>query len=370
MTINMNSRAASLAAPAFAAYYIQARWSLSTGLNAPVDIDLQVVGRQQTVSVDENTYRSANPLVDAQDRRGNRQPQAYCVRDGQVRLAKPPSSQSPSTPEVPLLDQVQNHDIVRAAIAANRRSVAIVRQEGGGRAQQRLLIATVPATGSDTVQPTFAQTGLYRSIQRPIPLPASNNQFLVIADDIAYLATSVAGSGAVTMTPLAGGERMSALAPAPDGRRLAYVTGNQLLLGSLRADGSDQLTLGQPRREIRTPLAEHLAVGWLSEDRLVVGGRAAGVPGLDTPLVEVSVDGTRLQGISRSLLGPNLVVTGVATVPDSPTTPLRYLMTIEAANNRSYDVFGTTLLPLACNPLAGPAPSQGPTTNVAPFFEG
>jgi hypothetical protein len=368
ITINLDSLAAGLANPVFKAYYIQARWSLSNGLDSPVDIELQVVGRPQTVNVSEVEYRTANPVVRAYDAREDKTPSSYCVRDGQVRVARAQTAQAP--PPIPLLDQEHNRDITRAAIAPSRRVVAYVRQEGvGPNARQRLVIATTPASGSDTVQPAYSQSGLYRGISRPVYLPQSEEKFLVLADSVLYLA-AVAG-GAVAMTPLSGSEPMSAIAVAPDGRRVAYVQNNRVLVAALSAETLGQLLLAQPRREIRTALSRQHTVGWLSQDRIVVGGEAAGGPGRDSPLVDVSVDGTRPQRITRNLLDANLVVTALVVVADNPTSqPLRYLMMLEAANKTSYEVFGTTLQPLPCNPPSGPAPSQGPAENVAPFFEG
>jgi hypothetical protein len=367
ITINLDFQAAGLGNPVFRAYYIQARWSLSNGMDSPVDIQLQVVGRPQTVNVNEVEYRSANPVVRAFDARDDKTPPSYCVRDGQVR----PARTQTTPPPVPVLDPEHNRDITRAAIAPSRRVVAYVRQEGAGtNARQRLVIATTPASGADTVQPAYSQSGQYRGISRPVYLPQSDDKFLVLADNVLYLA-SVPGNGTVAMAALSGNEPMTAIAIAPDGRRLAYVQNNRVFVATLSAEAPGQLLLAQPRREIRTTLARQNTVGWLSQDRLVVGGKATGAPGRDSPLVDVSVDGTRPQRITRSLLDANLEVDALVAVADSPTSqPLRYLMMLEAATNTSYEVFGTTLQPLPCNPPSSPAPSQGPTGNVAPFFEG
>jgi hypothetical protein len=158
---------------------------------------------------------------------------------------------------------------------------------------------------------------------------------------------------------------VSAVSVAPDGRRVALVSGGRVYVAPLQfpASSDGPLSIGEPR-EVVTSLTVQRAVGWGSETSLVVGGDP--VPGTPHSLSEVTIDGVREQ--QRPDTGSQaLVVTALTTRPANPLAASPVPAIMFEANNIAYDVFGRSVDALKVDATT-PAPSAAPGLPNAPFF--
>ena len=200
-------------------------------------------------------------------------------------------------------------------------------------------------------------------MSRPVWFDAPGPRVLVAADGRIF-DVSAGGSRVDDRTPN-GLISVTAIAVAPDGRRLAMIAGGRVYLASLQVEG-DSVTVGAVRELAVFGLTEPGAIGWSREERVVVAGRKNAA----AALVEVTVDGAQQDQLRVNNLG-TLVVTRLVAYPQNPMKGLRGYIMIEA-NDQAYNVFSDQAVPLspdnAPSSGASPKPAVGVPAPTAPFF--
>jgi hypothetical protein len=209
-----------------------------------------------------------------------------------------------------------------------------------------------------------------RTISRPVWLDRPRPRVLVAVDGELWDVPESAPSRASDVTP-SGVGAITALAVAPDGRRVALVAGGRVFVAVLNfAPEGDSLSVGATREVYTTGLVGAVAVAWTTEDSLVVAGT---VSSGGSGLLEVSIDGALSEILRTDGLGAS-VITQVVAVPRDPTTGSFGPIMIEAAG-RAYRRHSTAIEPIAVSsglPTPGPTPKPHGTTATyeltAPFY--
>jgi hypothetical protein len=348
VVVNLSARAASLQ-DRLAHLLIQVRWSLRP---TTLPVELQIAGQRQTgqldVSSSSDQYLSANPAVPPA---GAAEPDRYCVSGRQVRAAEARSGKTP----VVLLGSGSNNDVVSAAIYSRTPAVALVTTRPDGRLGLSLGSSDRNRLGTAH----FAPVDLVAStMSRPVWLSDPSPRVLVAADGGLYQAYAGAAGTREPIT-LPGIEAVTAVAVAPDNRRLALIADGQLYVAALRV--SDTVAVGSLRR-LDSGLASLAGVAWSQENRVVVAGRSAGV----TSLVEVGVDGVTVADIKLNGL-QSTPISRIVGIPHDPSRgadgSVPGLLMVEALNPSpgSYKVGSTQLFPVH-------ADGEPDTPCTAPFF--
>lgn len=279
----------------------QLRWSLHPNLPGTLELAVEHQQAQRYVGTDYLRQNSAY--------RGVGEPERFAVFNGQIRrLARSYNAGLP----VPVVAPAANRNVRMAALATSgsRSYAALVVDEPGGR--QALRVGAT-RTGQHA---TLRRIGLAGSIGRPVwaKSPAGTDAGtvgLVTAGGQLYSFTANGTSPRRVEWP--GGPRnITAVAVAPDARRVALLAGGNLYVAALSTteDGSRL----SPPRVVRTILRNLTAVDWGSESMLVVAGlqperhRVA--------MMDVSIDGAS-QTDRLADLGSN-PVTYLSTLPADP----------------------------------------------------
>jgi hypothetical protein len=97
------------------------------------------------------------------------------------------------------------------------------------------------------------------------------------AADGRLMAVSIVDGSATDVTGTLPG--VSSVSVSPDGRRVAFIAGEQVYVSSLTVS-NNSVTVGSTPRPILAGQLEATAVAWTSESWLVVGGTAGGAPAL------------------------------------------------------------------------------------------
>ena len=349
VVVNLSARAASLQ-DRLAHLLIQIRWSLRP---TALPVELQIGGQRQSgLYGSSDEYLSANPAVPA----GGAEPDRYCVSDGQVRPAEVRSGKIPTE----LLSTTSNANVVSAAIYSRAPAVALVTAVPGGRRQLSLGASDRSKLGTGSYLPV----GLVAAtMSRPVWMSDPTPRVLVAADGGLYqaYAGTVGAPHVDAITPASLG-RVTAVAVAPDNRRIALIADGQLYVAPLHV--AETVVVGQLRR-LETGLSQPVGVAWSQENRVVVAGRGAGV----TSLVEASVDGVTVAQIPLAL--DNTSVSWIVGYPSDPSRgadgSVPGVLMVEAVipavlpTSQAYKAFSKDLRPL--HPVGLPD-----TPCTAPFF--
>jgi hypothetical protein len=262
---------------------------------------------------------------------------AYYVSGGKVT----PLAQS-HTPEALAgsNDEDYNEDVVSAALSRAGDLAALVREKDG-----RWSLWLGRRTG-------LSRTTRYQEVSGLPPGPigppewaagigGAPGSFLVAVAGVLYQVEP--GKRA---EPVKGRVRdVSAVSVAPDGFRIALISGGRLYVGSL-VQGDDSARVAEPRRVADRP-GKVADVAWRNEHLLVVVAR--GLP--DTPLWDVNVNG--LHATPLTLPGRSL-----GQVAAYPTLGGGQRLVTE--NGRIYEVYSET--------LANPSESNTTLMGGSPFF--
>ena len=230
----------------------------------------------------------------------------------------------------PVLGSPVNTAVVSAAVNHDR-AAALVRSVGGK--QQQLWLGN-PDKG-DPGRQVPALTA--KSISTPAWVSWPSPGVFVAADGgLFYVPAGTGAGGRIDLSADGFGATVSAVAAAPDSRRIAFVASGHVYVTTVLT-GSGAPVVTAPRA-VPTDLADITAVAWSRENRIVVAGRRAGASTLE----EVSIDGVGVDVLPLTNLA-NLTVTRLVGYPRSPLSGpglsgLQGFLMIEASN-RAWRVF-------------------------------
>jgi hypothetical protein len=341
----------------------QLQWSLRPLLPAGTQMVLKV-GHQDAGSYSSQDYLASNPA-----NRLTGDPERFVVYGGKIRRL---SGSANVAAQIPVLDPDENKDVRFAAMSSSgsRTFAAVVSTSGKG---DTLRVAAAATGGQAALQPI---TGLTGPLGEPAwaitgddpDKPDDGAIGLITANNKLY--SFSAKKGEAQLIPWTGqGTKITAVAVAPDGRRVALVVDGKLYRAALTT-GGDAPALGPPQQIRPAGLLSVSAVGFNSEGWLTV----AGVRSSDkrTTIVDVSIDGAKQTG-RLSDLGDK----PVDSLTVYPANPLESNPNTGQAYSRfvSYTYAGKAWEALAgatsigVDRLAGPPVAQGSNlVPTAPFY--
>jgi hypothetical protein len=279
----------------------QLRWSLRPYLTATLRLTVENQVERDYVGSD---YLSSNAAYRTSD-----QPERFVVYNSKIaRLARSYNSSLP----VPIVKPDDNRAVRMAALSVSggRSYAALVVNESRGRLA---LKAGAAGTGE---QATLRRTPLPLPVGRPVwgrsllgadngtvgLIPAGGNLYAFEGDGTGFAEVEWTGRpGAIT-----------AVAIAPDARRVALLAGGHLYVAGLNVGDGVQLSEPHP---VHTVLSGLTAVDWSSEGYLVVSGVRP--DSQRVAIMEVSIDGAA-QTYRLQDLGSN-PVTYLTAMPANPT---------------------------------------------------
>lgn len=270
----------------------QLRWSLiGLGPDAdsvgppPVEID---VDRQQQLIDDQPSFRAANLAADRPDG------VPFAIGKG---VARPLEGA-----QVAILNSPTNSSVKFAAINHGETQAALVRTGANGNSELWI------RRGADKAH-EFVKTLTATSMTRPVWITAADGPMLAIVADGRL--EFIDARGGVHQAEAAGIGSIKAMSVAPEGRRIALVTGKGALYVSALTWQGRVPSLVSPR-QLRTRLTSASAVAWSRVDQLAV----AGWDGDDSKLVEVNSDGTQQTPLAESF--GRAAITQVVAYPYDP----------------------------------------------------
>lgn len=274
-----------------------------------------------------------------------RPPRGFVVLDGVIHPYP-----DGSAADFPALDHEANSEVTSAALAQVGRVAALVRQEADG-----LCLALI-GTGGVTETDLRGVTAM----SRPVWLRQPAGTGLVVADGRLYR-FRVRDESVVEVPVHAGlSGRITAVAAAPDGRRLALVAGGQLYVAAMRR-GGDLVSLHEPQM-LPTSGTDLAGVAFSRPDRLVVLGRQEG----RYWLYEITVDGALEERLSFDLGAPESLGNLVAHVGDPRGETHRGQIMFEA-DGRAYS-YRHSPEPIRAEEVGGESSEDDGLDPRAPFF--
>jgi hypothetical protein len=324
----------------------QLMWSLRSGQWRTLELK---VGNQNSVEYTGTDYFTSNAAYALETT-----PERFLVYNGQVRrMSGSPYASDP----VPLLRPEDNRFVRAAALAGSgsRRFAALVVNSGGreelrvgaGAADEKVALTKISLPKGTTGQPVWAITSTE---------PRAPAIGLVTVGGRLYSFTSES----VQLTKVDGaGDGITAVAVAPDGRRVALVSRGRLSVAALSTSGASVRML--PSEQILTaPLKQVSAVDWSSETWLTVAGGRADKSRV--AIFEMTIDGSfvseRLADIGTES------VSYLTAYPVSPVSGTDSSDTIAyVANGDAFDVLSDPVR-IGVGDLAVPVPN--PPSGVKP----
>ncbi|WP_433531605.1 LpqB family beta-propeller domain-containing protein [Micromonospora sp. CA-263727] len=246
-------------------------------------------------------------------------PQRYCVYEGAIH---PLALANESAGLVPVAAEA-NRNVVSAGLRRVDEDVLAALVVAGEDGRQRLAIGR----GRNGVEVLTSGPDDHAAMGRPVWIRAGvgRSYGLVVADGKLYRFDDQAVIRPVQLG-LTG--RVSAVAAALDGHRIALIVGGALHVAAISWEGGVP-TVG-PARRLVTSLVDPTAVDWAGESRLVVAG-SVGRPAI----YDVSVDGA-LETPLREDVGTEVThLAAYPSTPQAPSTPLAGSFMYEA-NGVSY----------------------------------
>lgn len=332
----------------------QLQWSLKPNLSRVLELK---VGNEEQNDYDSNDYLTSNPTYRLAD-----PPERFLIYNGQIRrMSRTPRATDP----VPVIRPEANRTVKAAAFAhspGDRRYAALVAAEGN-----RQVLRIGDAAMGD-------QTGLRRvalpggSTGQPVWAITSDDPqtgaigLITVAGRLYSFSADGSPVRAVTWPGPAGW--ISAVAVAPDGRRIAIVVGGKLYLTAMTADG-DGPHLSSPWPVQVPALRSVSAVDWGTETSVLVAGTRADRD-------RVAIIDTALDGTDSTEPQPDIgteTVTYLAAYPVSPVTGKPSPDVVQyMANGAAFDVLsGPVRIGVGdlADPVTNPPTGMVPT---APFF--
>ncbi|BCJ52093.1 hypothetical protein Asp14428_35680 [Actinoplanes sp. NBRC 14428] len=332
----------------------QLMWSLKRNLSRVLELK---IGNDEPNDYDGNDYLTSNPSY-----RLAESPERFLIYNSQIRrMSRTPAATEP----IPVIRPDANHKVKAAALAqssTNRRYAALVTTEGnrqvlrvGGAAMgQQTDLRRVALPGGSTGQPVWAITS-------DDPQTGANG-LIVVGGKLYGFSADGAPVRPVTWTGPSG--RISAVAVAPDGQRVALVVGDKLYVAVITADG-DGPRLGAPEPVQVPALRSVSAVDWATETSVLVAGTRADRD-------RVAIIDTTIDGTDSTEPQPDIGVETVTYLAAYPVSPVSGKSTADVvqymANGASFDVLsGPVRIGVGdlAEPMTNPPAGVVPT---APFF--
>ncbi|MEU8814962.1 LpqB family beta-propeller domain-containing protein [Actinoplanes sp. NPDC048796] len=331
----------------------QVQWSIYPVVPRTLEIK---IGRQDPVSFKDGEYKESNLGYFLDDA-----PERFVVFGGAVRrLKETPRAEEP----VPVLKEAANRGITTAAFSATptHTFAAVVTGAGGN---QRLRVAGAPAGQQADLrevgglkgalgQPVWAQTGT-RGAAGAVGLITAGGRLYSFGP----------GGGAARPVEWQGDPGpVTALSVAPDGRRVALVSGGRLYRTVLNSS-ADGVVMSGPQQVLPPNLRSVTAVAWSSQTYLVVAGVRA--DNNRVSVIDVTVDGA----LSATRLG-DIGTEPVSYLTAYPENPITGTETSDSeayvAGGEAWDVFSQPN-PITKASLAGPAVNAPATVKpTAPLY--
>ena len=332
----------------------QLQWSLRPLL--PSALELRI-GHQDPVRYTDQDYLTSNvasQLVDV--------PERFVIYNGVIRrLVDAPEAVEP----VPVLKAADNRGIVAAAMSATTTHAFAAVVVGWGQNQRlRVGMAGRGATAdlkdvgglSGTLgRPVWALAAAGGGRARAIGLITVNGRLHSFAAD---------GSRARPVEWQGEPGRVTAVSVAPDGHRVALVSGGKLYRTVLDTS-DDTFALSAPEQVLPPTFSTVAAVSWSSEGWLTAAGVLSENGRIS--ILDVSVDGA-LQMPRLPDIGDK-TVSYLTTYPTNPVTDRENSDSVSyTAAGSAWDVLSTAVL-INTADLFGPAGNAPPGTKpTAPFF--
>jgi hypothetical protein len=242
-------------------YMFQLQWSLWDGSSDPPQVDLTVDGEKIGVDVRPDEFQLQNRSWSAYQAPAD----AYNINpDGLVEAVG--ATALPSVFNVP-----ENSGVHYAAVRADTGVAALVRFDQFGRGYLQFVRAGQAGALNSQLQ-ARALMG------RPSFVPGTDVVLVPTGGaDGRLMAVSIVDGSATDVTGTLPG--VSSVSVSPDGRRVAFVAGEQVYVSSLIV-ANNSVTVGSTPRQILAGQLDATAVAWTSESWLMVGGTAGGAPAL------------------------------------------------------------------------------------------
>ncbi|HEU4424083.1 MAG TPA: hypothetical protein VFR67_16255 [Pilimelia sp.] len=328
----------------------QLRWSLRD-VRRGTDPVLELRIDQVRGEYSKDDYLAANAAY-----RGSRKPLKLCVYQRQVRQILPLPEGAAAAPELPTN---LNADVAAAALYraldTGTAYAALLRWAGTGH------VLDVAAGAGPVLEPVRHIELNGQKASQLIWLPGSDGTGLVV---VAGMLKRFSATGLRLEDVRGAPPGITAVAVPPDGRRLAYITGNRRLFVAPLAYEEASISVGKAQ-EVPTALAELGGVAWSQESWLVVAGRLADRRGA---LFDLTVDGALRVNRTDDELG-EAKVTHLVALTDDPGDAAGEGEVMYVANGVAYDLFSESEK-ITSEKVVGPgaSPGTGDSTPTAPFF--
>ncbi len=352
ITLNEKSLPATDTAVAQERLRQQLQWSLRPFLPSGAELDLKIKFKDVGSYTGED-YLGSNPAYRLVD-----DPEWFVVFDGKIRRH---TGSANALAQVPVLKPEENKDIRIAAMSTSLRYT---------------FAAVVTRTGkTDTLRVAAAPNGSQAPLQTisGLPGPLGKPTWAITKDDSAAggiglitangkLYAFSAKKGSARQIPWNGpGGTITAVAVAPDGRRVALVVNNKLYRAALNTDG-DTVALGTPQ-QVPASLGDVTAVGFSSESRLTVAGTR--IDDNRVTIVDVSIDGALKESDRLPNDPKNKPVESLSVYPANPTASGGSDSVSYSADGKAWNVL-STVTQIGVDKLAGQFPS--PLPDKVPTF--
>jgi hypothetical protein len=226
-------------------------------------------------------------------------PQKYDIVDGAVKPA--PGVTSGQAPNLAVLsDKNTNSHVLYAAINRDEEHAALVRSNPNGGVG----LAIVGSDGT-SVQAQLPRTDQVTGRPRPAWIPGTNGLLIAWSGGLYFVRTD----GRVSQLNTAALGSVSAVAVAPEGRRVVLIANGQVYVSELMVSGNTVALDGQPQNIVVDPQLVPAGVGWESEERVYI----VGTSGSAGALWLVTVDGAVAINNSPTLGGQ--IPTDVVSFP-------------------------------------------------------
>ncbi len=333
----------------------QLQWSLRPP-DPPSKIEIKI-GHDDPVRTTDGEYLSSNAAYRLADT-----PERFALYGNTIRRLKDaPHANDP----VPVIKPAANKNIASAAIAASatRSYAAVVTGTGGG---QKLRVAQAPLGQQSDLREVRGVSGsLGAPVWAQVPVADDPGAVgLITMDGVIYsFGTDGANAQRVEWQGVPGA--VTAISVAPDGHRVALVSGGRLYRTVLNASG-DGITLSSPEQVLPPVLKTATAVSWSSETYLTVAGVR---PNDRVAILDVTIDGALAGPIRLDDIGAE-PVTYLTAYPSSPVNSTGSEQSDTKsfmAGNSAYDVLSEPV-PITPQQLVGPVLNPPATAPTAPFF--
>ncbi|GAA1397604.1 LpqB family beta-propeller domain-containing protein [Catellatospora coxensis] len=312
---------------------------------------------QLELRVESRVYPTSGNFLAANRAAGTgeiREPGRYAVEraTGVLRRVSSPDDKG----QLPLAAE-SNNRVKSAGVAAREAAFALVRVDAKGREG-----LWVGRRDSELHEVDFGDLK-NPSLGMPFWLDRSAEVVMVLGNGRLW-AVKVGDRKAVQVDSSSVKGAITAVAVAPDGRRIALVSGNKLSIAPLlrQENALGSFVIGEPR-ELYTSLPALRGVGFLREDTLVV---ASAGPDVKVQLAHVSVDGVMEDVITTNVKAEVSNLVGYVVDARQPARTGKVLLDVNGEAHQAFE--DDTLLSLNGGLVLPPVPE--PTGTPSPAVSG